>query len=61
MTTTLADTWGVNEQQFWLRARVPDPVLGVPSSDRHLFKQWVDKLLENATEFSLVEQSDKQK
>jgi cytochrome P450 len=36
-------------------------LLGVPSSDRHLFKQWVDKLLENSTEFSLVEQSNKQK
>ncbi|MEC3976286.1 cytochrome P450 [Amycolatopsis sp. H20-H5] len=36
-------------------------LLGVPSSDRHLFKEWVDKMLESSTEFSLVEQNEEQK
>ncbi|MFY0535711.1 cytochrome P450 [Nannocystis pusilla] len=35
-------------------------LLGVPSSDRHLFKQWVDKMLEYSGQFSLVKQSAEQ-
>lgn len=35
-------------------------LLGVPSSDRHLFKQWVDKLLQNTVQFSLVDRSEEQ-
>ena len=35
-------------------------LLGVPSSDRHLFKQWVDRMLENSQQFSLVDRSEEQ-
>ncbi|MER5647982.1 cytochrome P450 [Streptosporangium sp. NPDC002524] len=35
-------------------------LLGVPGSDRHLFKQWVDRMFENTQQFSLVEQSEEQ-
>ncbi|WAS95210.1 cytochrome P450 [Nannocystis punicea] len=35
-------------------------LLGVPSSDRDLFKQWVDKMLEFAGQFSLVKKSAEQ-
>ncbi|MGH3794580.1 MAG: cytochrome P450 [Pseudonocardiaceae bacterium] len=35
-------------------------LLGVPSSDRHLFKQWVDKMLQNSEQFSLVDRSEEQ-
>ncbi|MDC0674391.1 cytochrome P450 [Nannocystis radixulma] len=35
-------------------------LLGVPSSDRDLFKQWVDKMLEYSGQFSLVKQSAEQ-
>jgi cytochrome P450 len=35
-------------------------LLGVPSSDRHLFKQWVDKLLSNSEGFSARDRSDEQ-
>lgn len=35
-------------------------LLGVPSGDRHLFKQWVDKMLSNNQQFALGEQSDEQ-
>jgi cytochrome P450 len=35
-------------------------LLGVPSGDRHLFKQWVDKIFENSQRFSLVERSEEQ-
>lgn len=35
-------------------------LLGVPSSDRHLFKEWVDKMLEFSGQFSLVEKSAEQ-
>jgi cytochrome P450 len=33
-------------------------LLGVPASDRHLFKSWVDKLFESTEQFSLKEQSE---
>ncbi|MDC0744788.1 cytochrome P450 [Polyangium mundeleinium] len=35
-------------------------LLGVPSSDRDMFKQWVDKMLENTLQFSLVKRSEEQ-
>ncbi|MDI1430133.1 cytochrome P450 [Polyangium sorediatum] len=35
-------------------------LLGVPSSDRDMFKQWVDKMLENSLQFSLVKRSEEQ-
>jgi len=35
-------------------------LLGVPASDRHLFKQWVDKMFENSEQVSLVKQDEKQ-
>lgn len=35
-------------------------LLGVPSSDRNLFKQWVDKMLESAERVSLGDRSEKQ-
>ncbi|MRG97490.1 cytochrome P450 [Polyangium spumosum] len=35
-------------------------LLGVPSGDRDTFKQWVDKMLENSTQFSLVNRSEEQ-
>ncbi|HVK69580.1 MAG TPA: cytochrome P450 [Polyangium sp.] len=35
-------------------------LLGVPSSDRDMFKQWVDKMLENSLQFSLVKRSAEQ-
>ncbi|WP_158889613.1 cytochrome P450 [Amycolatopsis anabasis] len=36
-------------------------LLGVPGSDRNLFKQWVDKMIEASKDFSLTEQSEAQK
>ena len=33
-------------------------LLGVPASDRHLFKGWVDKLFSSSEQFSLKEQSE---
>lgn len=35
-------------------------LLGVPSSDRDLFKQWVDKMLQSSQQFSLVDRSEEQ-
>lgn len=35
-------------------------LLGVPSSDRHLFKQWVGGMLEQSGEFSLTNPSEEQ-
>ncbi|MEU4447910.1 cytochrome P450 [Actinosynnema sp. NPDC050801] len=35
-------------------------LLGVPSSDRHLFKLWVDKLFESTNQFSLNDDAAKQ-
>ncbi|MFF3438237.1 cytochrome P450 [Streptosporangium sp. NPDC002721] len=35
-------------------------LLGVPPGDRHLFKQWVDKMFVNTQQFSLVDQSEEQ-
>jgi cytochrome P450 len=36
-------------------------LLGVPSSDRDLFKEWVDKMLDFGGQFSLVKESAEQK
>jgi cytochrome P450 len=35
-------------------------LLGVPSSDRHLFKRWVDGAFNSSEQFSLVEPSERQ-
>jgi cytochrome P450 len=35
-------------------------LLGVPASDRYLFKQWVDAMFESSVEFSLTEQNEEQ-
>ncbi|KDN21122.1 cytochrome P450 [Amycolatopsis rifamycinica] len=35
-------------------------LLGVPASDRHLFKGWVDKMFESADQVSLVKKDEKQ-
>ncbi len=35
-------------------------LLGVPTSDRDLFKRWVDKMFESTEEFSLTNSSDEQ-
>jgi cytochrome P450 len=35
-------------------------LLGVPASDRHLFKQWVDAMFESSVEFSLTEHNEEQ-
>ncbi|MGJ6961273.1 cytochrome P450 [Streptosporangium sp. G11] len=35
-------------------------LLGVPSGDRHLFKQWVDRIFESSQQFSLVKRSEEQ-
>ncbi|MEU8378785.1 cytochrome P450 [Streptosporangium sp. NPDC048865] len=35
-------------------------LLGVPPGDRHLFKQWVDKMFVNTQQFSLVDRSEEQ-
>ena len=35
-------------------------LLGVPASDRYLFKGWVDKLFDSSVQFSLKEQSEAQ-
>lgn len=35
-------------------------LLGVPSSDRHLFKRWVDAMMQQSQEFSLTDQSEQQ-
>ncbi|PSL54115.1 hypothetical protein B0I31_107169 [Saccharothrix carnea] len=36
-------------------------LLGVPGSDRHLFKAWVDKLFESTNQFSLKDDAAKQR
>lgn len=36
-------------------------LLGVPASDRDLFKEWVDRMLQFSGQFSLVEQSAEQR
>lgn len=36
-------------------------LLGVPSSDRHLFKEWVDKMFTSTQKISFVDQSEEQK
>ncbi|MEU4247454.1 cytochrome P450 [Amycolatopsis sp. NPDC026612] len=35
-------------------------LLGVPASDRHLFKGWVDRMFESADQVSLVKKDEKQ-
>lgn len=36
-------------------------LLGVPASDRELFKKWVDKLLQNSQQRSLIKQTEEDK
>lgn len=35
-------------------------LLGVPSSDRHLFRRWVEGMMQQSQEFSFTEQSEQQ-
>lgn len=35
-------------------------LLGIPASDRHLFKQWVDEMTEQAHEYSHIESDEEQ-
>ncbi|MFF4600525.1 cytochrome P450 [Amycolatopsis sp. NPDC001319] len=35
-------------------------LLGVPASDRHLFREWVDRLFESPEQFSLTDDSEEQ-
>ncbi|ALG10653.1 cytochrome P450 [Kibdelosporangium phytohabitans] len=47
----------VNDLAYPLPVIVIAELLGVPSSDRELFKNWVDGMFENTQEFSLKENS----
>jgi cytochrome P450 len=64
LTRELLDTVTDNEFELVRDLAYPLPViviadlLGVPSSDRDLFKQWVDKMFEDADEFSLKDFQD---
>lgn len=67
LTRELLDTAGgsarlelVADLAYPLPVIVIAELLGVPSSDRHLFRQWVDALLQQPQEFSLSEPTEKQ-
>lgn len=67
LTTELLDAVdGQDRMELVADLAYPLPViviaelLGVPSSDRNLFKQWVDKMLANSEQFSLGERSEAQ-
>lgn len=51
----------VNALAYPLPVIVIAELLGVPSSDRHLFKHWVDRLFENTNQFSLAEPTEEQR
>jgi cytochrome P450 len=50
----------VNDLAYPLPVIVIAELLGVPASDRELFKKWVDNLLGRTQQFSLTEQSEEQ-
>lgn len=50
----------VRDLAYPLPVTVIAELLGVPSSDRDLFKQWVDVMLESSQQFSLGERSEQQ-
>lgn len=65
VTTEMLDEAGgsgrlelVEDLAYPLPVIVIAELLGVPASDRHLFKGWVDKLLNSSEQFSLKEQSE---
>ncbi|WP_326947777.1 cytochrome P450 [Amycolatopsis sp. NBC_01307] len=65
VTTEMLDEAGgsgrlelVEDLAYPLPVIVIAELLGVPASDRHLFKGWVDKLLNASEQFSLKEQSE---
>ncbi|SDZ16980.1 Cytochrome P450 [Amycolatopsis xylanica] len=67
VTTELLDAVGgagrlelVEDLAYPLPVIVIAELLGIPASDRALFKGWVDKLLDNDDEFSLKEPTEKQ-
>jgi hypothetical protein len=51
----------VNDLAYPLPVIVIAELLGVPSGDRDLFKEWVDKMLNFGGQFSLVKESAEQK
>lgn len=50
----------VNDLAYPLPVIVITELLGVPTSDRHLFKQWVDGMMQQSTEFSFAEPTEQQ-
>lgn len=50
----------VSDLAYPLPVIVIAELLGVPSSDRYLFKKWVDALFERTQQFSLVDRSEEQ-
>ncbi|WP_158842545.1 cytochrome P450 [Saccharothrix deserti] len=64
LTRELLDTVTDNEFELVRDLAYPLPViviaelLGLPSSDRDLFKQWVDKIFEDTNQFSLKDFED---
>ncbi len=50
----------VNDLAYPLPVIVIAELLGVPASDRNLFKQWVDKMFENNEQLSFKENNEKQ-
>ncbi|MGK4580036.1 cytochrome P450 [Kitasatospora sp. HPMI-4] len=51
----------VNDLAYPLPVIVIAELLGVPSSDRAMFREWVGNLLDNDDQFSLSDQSEEQK
>jgi len=66
ITHELLDQVSGDEMELVADLAYPLPViviaelLGVPASDRNLFKQWVDKMLENNEQVSLTSNDEKQ-
>ncbi|SFQ53693.1 hypothetical protein SAMN05421810_1092 [Amycolatopsis arida] len=50
----------VNDLAYPLPVIVIAELLGVPSDDRHLFRQWVDAMLQSSEQISLVDRSEEQ-
>jgi cytochrome P450 len=51
----------VNDLAYPLPVIVIAELLGVPSSDRHRFREWGDALMESTQEFSFADRSEEQK